>query len=216
MNITVFLVDDHSVVRDGLKLLLETQPDIKVIGDAANGHDAVHKIAKLIPRVVIMDIFMPELNGIEATRKIREICPSAKIVILSMYSTPEHIFQGLRAGASGYILKESAGSEVVDATRSVCMGKRYISEKISGIAIDEYIKNRQLDESKSPLARLSQREREILQLLAEGKTNAEIAAILFVSPKTIETYRSRLMHKLGIYDLPSLVKFAILHGLTVL
>jgi DNA-binding NarL/FixJ family response regulator len=216
VNITVFLVDDHSVVRDGLKLLLETQPDIKVIGDAANGRDAIHKIAKLSPHVVIMDIFMPELNGIEATRKIREVCPSTKIVILSMYSTPEHIFQGLHAGASGYILKESAGSEVVDATRSVYMGKRYISEKISGIVIDEYIKNRQSDESNSPLARLSQREREILQLLTEGKTNAEIAAILFVSPKTIETYRSRLMHKLGIYDLPSLVKFAILHGLTLL
>jgi DNA-binding NarL/FixJ family response regulator len=216
VNITAFLVDDHSVVRDGLKLLLETQPDIKVVGDAANGRDAIHKIAKLNPHVVIMDIFMPELNGIEATRKVLEVCPSTKIVILSMYSTPEHIFQGLHAGASGYILKESAGSEVVDAIRSVYKGKRYLSEKISGIVIDEYVKNRQSDESKSPLARLSQREREILQLLAEGKTNGEIAGILFVSPKTIETYRSRLMHKLSINDLPSLVKFAILHGLTLL
>ena len=216
MNIAVFLVDDHSVVRDGLKLLLETQPDIKVVGDAANGRDAVRKIDKLRPDVVIMDILMPELNGIEATRKILEICPSVKVVILSMYSTPEHVFQGLHAGASGYILKESAGSEVVDATRSVYAGKRYLSEKISGIVIDEYVKHRQTEESKSPLSRLNQREREIIQLLAEGKTSVEIAGIIFVSPKTIETYRSRLMHKLGINDIPNLVKFAIQHGLTSL
>jgi len=216
VNIAVFLVDDHSVVRDGLKLLLETQPDIKVVGDAANGRDAVRKIDKLRPDVVIMDILMPELNGIEATRKILEICPSVKVVILSMYSTPEHVFQGLHAGASGYILKESAGSEVVDATRSVYAGKRYLSEKISGIVIDEYVKHRQTEESKSPLSRLNQREREIIQLLAEGKTSVEIAGIIFVSPKTIETYRSRLMHKLGINDIPNLVKFAIQHGLTSL
>ncbi len=216
MTVTVFLVDDHSVVRDGLKLLLETQPDIKVVGDAANGRDAVLRLAKLRPDVVIMDIIMPELNGIEATRKVVEICPSTKIVILSMYSTPEHIFQAFHAGAYGYILKESAGSEVVEAVRSVHKGKRYLSEKISGIVIDDYVKQRQMSESKSPLARLSQREREILQLLAEGKTSAEMARMLFVSPKTIETYRSRLMRKLGINDLPALVKFAIQHGLTTL
>ena len=214
MSIKVFLADDHSVVREGLKLLLETEPDIKVVGDAANGRDAVSKIAKLRPDVVIMDISMPELNGIEATRRIVEVCPYAKVVILSMYSTAEHIFQAFHAGAYGYILKESAGSEVVKGVRSVNAGRRYLSEKISDIMIDDYIIRRRVEETKSPLARLSRRE--ILQLIAEGKTSLEISVILFVSPKTIETYRSRLMHKLDINDLPNLVKFAIQHGLTSL
>ena len=216
MSIKVFLADDHSVVREGLKLLLETEPDIKVVGDAANGRDAVSKIAKLRPDVVIMDISMPELNGIEATRRIVEVCPYAKVVILSMYSTAEHIFQAFHAGAYGYILKESAGSEVVKGVRSVNAGRRYLSEKISDIMIDDYIIRRRVEETKSPLARLSRRDREILQLIEEGKTSLEISVILFVSPKTIETYRSRLMHKLDINDLPNLVKFAIQHGLTSL
>ena len=216
MSIKVFLADDHSVVREGLKLLLETEPDIKVVGDAANGRDAVSKIAKLRPDVVIMDISMPELNGIEATRRIVEVCPYAKVVILSMYSTAEHIFQAFHAGTYGYILKESAGSEVVKGVRSVNAGRRYLSEKISDIMIDDYIIRRRVEETKSPLARLSRREREILQLIAEGKTSLEISVMLFVSPKTVETYRSRLMHKLDINDLPNLVKFAIQHGLTSL
>lgn len=214
--ITVLLADDHAVVRDGLRVLLEAQPDISVIGDAANGRDAVHQVAQLCPDVVVMDIAMPDLNGIEATRQIYELCPSAQVIILSMHSTTEHIFRALQAGAGGYLLKESAGIEVVNAVRAVHAGHRYLSQKISDRLIDDYVHQPQAAEAKGPLAGLSPREREVMQLIVEGKSNAEIAGILSLSLKTVETYRSRLMRKLGISDLPSLVKFAVQHGLTPL
>jgi len=216
MSITVFLADDHAVVREGLRLLLEAEGDIKVIGDAADGRQAVHQVAELRPDVVIMDIAMPELNGIEATWQICELCPSTQVVILSMRSDNEHIFRGFQAGARGYLLKESAGVEVVNAVRAVHAGRRYLSQRISDKVIDDYVRQREAAQAKSPLARLSPREREILQLIVEGKTSAEIAGILFLSPKTVETYRSRLKQKLGISDVPGLVKFAIQHGLTSL
>jgi len=213
MSITVFLADDHAVVRDGLRLLLEAQGDIRVVGDAANGREAVHQVAQLRPDVVIMDIAMPELNGIEATRQIHEACPSAQVVVLSMHYTTEHIFRALQAGARGYLLKESAGIEVVNAVRTVHTGHRYLSQKISDKVIDDYVRQREAAGARSPLARLSPREREILQLVAEGKSSAEIAGLLSLSPKTVETYRSRLMRKLGIRDLAGLIKFAVLKGL---
>jgi len=216
MSITVFLADDHAVVRDGLRVLLEAQPDIRVIGDAANGRETVRLVVQLCPDVVVMDIAMPELNGIEAARKIGQVCPSTQVIILSMHSTTEHVFQALQAGARGYLLKESAGIEVVNAVRAVHADRRYLSQKISDGLVDDYVRQRQAAEAKSPLARLSPREREVLQLVVEGKSNAEIADILSLSLKTVETYRSRLMQKLGISDLPGLVKFAIQHGLTPL
>jgi DNA-binding NarL/FixJ family response regulator len=216
LAITVFLADDHAVVRDGLKFLLGAQPDISVIGDAANGRQAVRRVARLRPDVAVMDIAMPELNGIEATREIRQVCPSTQVIILSMHSTTEHVFQALEAGARGYLLKESAGIEVVAAVRAVHAGHRYLSQRISDRLIDDYVRQRQAAETESPLARLSPREREVLQLVVEGKTSAQIAAILSLSLKTVETYRSRMMQKLGISDLPGLVKFAIQHGLTPL
>jgi DNA-binding NarL/FixJ family response regulator len=161
-----------------------------------------------------MDIAMPELNGIEATRQIRETCLSTQVVILSMYATTEHIFQALQAGALGYLLKESAAVEVVNAARAVHAGYRYFCKKIDDVMIDTYIHKRQVSGAKSPLESLSPREREILQLVVEGKSSVEISIILRLSRKTVETYRSRLMQKLGIKDIPGLVKFAILHGLT--
>jgi len=216
MSITVFLADDHAVVRDGLRFLLDAQPDIQVIGDAANGRDAMDQVPKLCPDVVVMDIAMPELNGIESTRRLVESCPSVRVIILSMHCTSEHIFRALQAGAQGYLLKESAGIEVADAVRMVHAGRRYLSAAISDRLIDDYVRQRQAAEAKSPLARLSPREWEILQLVVEGESSAHIAETLCLSPKTVETYRSRLMAKLGIGDLPSLVKFAIQHGLTPL
>jgi DNA-binding NarL/FixJ family response regulator len=216
MNTTVFIADDHAVVRDGLRLLLEAQQDIRVIGDAANGRDAVRQVSQLCPDVVIVDIAMPEQNGIEATKKICKICPSTQVIILSMYSTAEHIFRALQSGARGYLLKESAGIEVVNAVRAVHAGKRYLSKKISQKGVNTYMRQREKGETKSPLARLSPREREILQFVVEGKSSADIAGILSLSPKTVETYRSRLMEKLEINNLPSLIKFAIQHGLTPL
>jgi DNA-binding NarL/FixJ family response regulator len=216
MSIGVFLADDHAVVRDGLRALLEAQSDMRVIGDAADGRDTVRQVARLCPDVVVLDIAMPELNGIEAAREIAQVSPATQVIILSMHSTTEHIFQALQAGVRGYLLKESAGIEVVNAVRAVHTGQRYLSQKISDTMIDDYIRQRQAAQVKSPLARLSLRERQVLQLVAEGKSSAEIADILSLSLKTVETYRSRLMHKLGISDLPGLVRFAIQHGLTPL
>ena len=211
--IKVLLADDHAVVRDGLRALLEAQPGIDVVGDVTNGREAVREAQRLQPDVAIMDIAMPDLNGIEATLQMQDACPSTQILILSMHSTTEHIFRALRAGARGYLLKDSAGVEVVEAVRVVHAGRRYLSQKIAATVIDDYIAERHRT---SPLDSLSRRERQILQLIVEGKTSAEVGAMLFLSPKTIDTYRSRMMHKLGIGDLPNLVKFAIRHGITQL
>ncbi len=216
MTIKVFLADDHAVVRDGLRALLEAEVNISVIGDASNGREAVRQVQRLDPDVVVMDIAMPKLNGIEATHQIHETCPSTRVVILSMHSSKEHIFQALQAGAYGYLLKESAGQEVVRAVRKVHSGVRYLSRSITETVIDNYVQQRQALPAQNPLERLSSREREILQLVVEGKSSSQIANILFLSPKTVETYRSRLMKKLGVRDLPSLVKFAIRHGVTTL
>ena len=216
MSITVFLADDHKLVREGFRLLLETQPDIKVIGEAGDGREAVSRVRELAPDVTLMDIEMSNLNGIEATNQIRDSCPSAKVIILSMYSTTQHIFRALKAGARGYILKESAGDDLIKAVREVHNGKIFLCSEISESVVSDYIRSHDFREADDPLARLSTREREILQLLVEGKTNTKIAELLFLSPKTIETYRSHLMQKLGISDLAGLVKFAIRHGLTSL
>ncbi len=214
MSITVFLAEDHRMVREGFRLLIETQPDIRVIGEAGNGREAVKQVVKLIPDVVLMDIEMPELNGIEATLQIFEAHPATKVIILSMYSTSQHISRSFKAGARGYILKESAGEDVIKAIRTVHGGKIFLCNEISEVVVSQYIKDDRIGEIDDPLAPLSAREREILQLLVEGKSNTKIAELLFLSPKTIETYRSHLMQKLGIGDLPTLVKFAIQYGIT--
>jgi DNA-binding NarL/FixJ family response regulator len=216
MPITVFIADDHAMVREGLRLIIETERDISVIGEAADGRQAVRLIQRLAPDVVIMDIAMPQLNGIEATEQILNSKTSTHIIILSMHSSKEHIFRALEAGAKGYLLKESAGKEMVTAVRAVNAGKRFLSDRISQTVIEGYIHQRRADSKESPIKRLSAREREVLQLVVEGKSSTEIASSLFLSPKTVETYRSRLMQKLGIKDLPSLVKFAIQHGMTSL
>lgn len=213
MTITVLIADDHAVVRDGLRLLLENQSDIRVIGQVADGREAVEAAVRLKPDVVLMDLAMPLLNGIDAAAQIMEKQERAKIVMLSMHSTVEHVFRALQAGVLGYLRKEAAGNEVVDAVRTVYSGRRYLSHKITESMVDDYIRKRTLD---SPLDSLSQRERTILQLLVEGKPGIEIARLLHVSPKTVDTYRSRMMQKLGIGDLPGLVKFALQHGLTTL
>ena len=214
--IRVLIADDHAVVRDGLCYLLEAQPDLSVVGDAANGREAVARTIQLKPDVVLMDISMPELNGIDATVKIVEAVPEARVIILSMQGTGEYVFRALQAGAQGYLLKDSAGKVVVEAVRAVHGGNRYFSDEITSTLVADYLQHRKGGSEKSPLERLSGREREILQLVVEGKSSAEIGQIFSLSPKTIETYRSRLMAKLGLKDLPSLVKFAVQHGLTTL
>ncbi|MBA4391993.1 MAG: DNA-binding response regulator [Desulfobacca sp.] len=216
MSIKVFLADDHRIVREGFRLLLETQPDMTVIGEAVNGREAVRQVVKLVPHIVLMDIAMPELNGVEATQQISRECTTVRVIILSMYSTSQHIFAALKAGARGYILKESAGEDLIKAVRAVHSGQIFLCSEISETVASDYVRHREITESQGPLASLSPREREILQLLVEGKSNVKIAEGLFLSPKTIETYRSHLMQKLGLSDLPALVKFAIQHGLTTL
>ncbi|MEJ2154485.1 MAG: response regulator transcription factor [Desulfobacteraceae bacterium] len=213
MTISVYLADDHAVVRDGLKTLLEIEDRVSVVGSASNGRDALRQIKKLEPDVVIMDISMPELNGIDATRQINEACPDTRVIILSMHATREHIQRALQAGARGYLLKESAGAEVVQAVHCVNGGSRYLSQPVSDILIDDYLTGIQADPSSDPLDQLSAREREILQLVVEGNSSAKIADILCLSPKTVETYRSRIMAKIKVRDLPGLVKFAIRNGL---
>jgi DNA-binding NarL/FixJ family response regulator len=210
MAVTVLLADDHAVVRDGLRLLLEASGEFQVVGVAVDGIEAVRQALNLRPQVVVMDIAMPLMNGIEAAQQILETWPEARIVILSMYVSSEHVHRALQAGASGYLLKESAGAEVVEAVRTMAAGQRYLSRKITETVIDDYIHSRHAE---NPLESLSPRERQVLQLTAEGRSNAEIAGLLFLSPKTVETYRSRLMQKLDLDDIPALVKFAIHHGL---
>jgi DNA-binding NarL/FixJ family response regulator len=207
--ITVILADDHPVVRDGLCFLLDSQEDIKVIGTAVNGLEAVELATKTHPDVVVMDIAMPLLNGIEATQQIRLACPQTKVAILSIHFTSIHIQRALQAGAMGYLLKESAGEEVVEAIRAVHSGERYLSKKIAESVVEDYVRRSGDD----VLEGLSPRERQVLQLIAEGKTSADAAKLLYLSVKTVETYRSRLMQKLGLKDMTSLVKFAIQHGI---
>jgi DNA-binding NarL/FixJ family response regulator len=212
--ITVFLADDHAIIRDGLKALLDVQTDIEVVGIANNGREAVANVTRLQPDVVILDISMPELNGIDAAEQIAAACPDSRIIMLSMYDTAQYIKRALNTGAFGYLLKESAGVEVLDAVRTVYVGKRYFSQKISETVIEQFAQQESGHGQKDPLQRLSTREREVLQLVVEGNSSAQIAELLVLSPKTVDTYRSRLMSKLEIDNLPDLVKFAIQHGVT--
>lgn len=208
MGINVLLVDDHGVLRDGVQRLLEANVDINVIGAADDGLEAVEQAAKLQPDIVVMDITMPEMNGLEATRRILDRTPATGIVILSMHSSTEMVREAFAAGARGYVLKESAGGEVVRAVRTVVAGGRFVGEGVAYKALAE--------DTASGIASLTAREREILPLIANGKSNAEAGVILGLSPRSVETYRLRLMQKLGIEDLPTLVKFAIRHGMTTL
>jgi DNA-binding NarL/FixJ family response regulator len=211
--ISVLLVDDHSIVRDGLRVLLEAEGDIQVVGGVGNGLEAVRGVRELHPDVVVMDLAMPELNGTEATAQIHETSPATEVLVLSMHSTAEHILRAFQAGAQGYVLKESAGPEVVAAVRAVHAGKRYLSQKIAGTVLDDYIRQRR---AVTPLDTLTRRERQILQLIAEGKSTAEAAKALFLSTKTVDTYRSRMMRKLNVDNFAALVRFAVQHGVTPL
>jgi DNA-binding NarL/FixJ family response regulator len=208
MVISVLLADDHGVLRDGVQRLLEANADIKVVGTADDGHAAVEKALELQPDVVVMDISMPSMNGLEATRRIASRAPATGITILSMHSSAEMVREAFAAGALGYILKEAAGDEVVRAVRTVAAGGSFVGEGV--------VHNVRAKHTGSGIASLTPRECEILPLIVNGKSNAEAGAILGLSPRSVETYRLRLMQKLGIEDLPTLVKFAIRHGMTTL
>lgn len=215
MPTKVILVDDHKIVRDGLRSLLEKQSDMEVIAEAENGRQAVQLARKLAPQVIIMDVALPDLNGIEAAAQIKAEVPAVKILFLSMHSDRRFVTRALQAGASGYLIKDCAWDELVGAIRSVVANRVYLSPAITGVIVEEYLHQASaklpLD---SPL--LTAREREVLQLIAEGKSTKEIAAHLHVSVKTVETYRRLIMEKLNIHSVAELTKYAVREGLTSL
>ena len=213
MTIKVLIADDHGVVAEGLRFVVEAQADMEVIACVQDSREAVRLSIETRPDVVLIDHAMPLLNGTEATYLIRERCPETHVIILSMYSNRVHVLRALQAGATGYVVKKSAAKEVVDAIRAVHKGERYLSKELADSVIDEAVHK---TASGDPLERLSSRERQVLQMLAEGHTVAYIAATLSLSPKTVETYRARMMEKLDIHDFATLVRFAIQHGITPL
>ena len=215
MPTKVLLVDDHAIIREGLSSLLEKQPDIEVVGGAEDGRQAVDSVRRLAPDLVIMDISMPNLNGIDATRKIVEETANVKIIALSIHSSRQFVAEMLKAGASGYILKDCLFDELMTAIKTVLNGGIYLSPKITGVVIDDYVQR--LSKQYQPSGPvLSEREREVLQLLAEGKSTKEIAIQLHVSAKTIESNRHNLMDKLRINSVAELTKYAIREGITPL
>jgi DNA-binding NarL/FixJ family response regulator len=209
MTIRVLLADDHALMREGLRALLSASGEVSVVAEASTGREALARARETDPDVVLMDIAMPDMNGIEAAALIREKCPRTRIIVLSMHHDSEHVHRALEAGASGYLLKERAAVEVLAALRMVHAGHTYLSE---GVTLHARASGGTL--SPGPLESLSRRERQVLQLVVEGHSSAAIGLKTNLSRKTVESYRSRLMKKLGVADLPALVKFAVRHGLT--
>jgi len=209
----VIIVDDHPVVADGIRHLLSAHPGIEVVATAGDGAEAVRLVGELNPDVTLMDLVMPLMNGIDAVREIIQRNAEARVLVLSMYSDSERVYQALQAGARGYVLKRDLSEELVGAIRQVGAGGRYLSPGVTDTVVTDYLHEKRAPEA---LSQLSARERHVLQMLVEGKSAAAVARRLQLSPRTIETYKARLMRKLGLTDLPALVKFAVRHGLTPL
>lgn len=210
-RLRVLLADDHALVRAGLRLLLQNHPNIESLIEATNGREALELAKSQRPDIVLMDISMSELNGLETTARLVKVCPQTRVIILSAHSSQEYVAKALRSGASGYLLKDSAPAELDQAISAVTSGGSYLSPAVSATVIDDYLQR--MKEEIDPLEQLTSRQREILQLIAEGKSTKEVAYLLKVSVKTIETHRAQLMDRLGIYDVPGLVRFAIRTGL---
>jgi len=214
MKIRVLIADDHKIMLAGLRSLLEKQTDIEVVAEAENGRKAVQKAQETKPDIVVMDVSMPDLNGIEATTQIIESVPETRVVALSMHSDKRFVVGMLRAGASGYLLKDCASQELANAIHQVAGGKKYLSPEITGVVIDDYLVGGSSEEGGTAASRLSAREREVLQLIAEGWSTKQIATHLYVSVKTIETHRRQIMKKLDLHTIADLTKYAIREGLT--
>ncbi len=215
MNIKIVIVDDHQIMREGLCSMIEQEPGFTVVGDAANGRDALEMIGEQHPDVVIMDINMPDMNGTEATRRVTEKYPSTRVVALSMHSDKFFVTEMLKAGAAGYLLKDCSKNEIVEAIKTVAVNKSYLSPEITGIVIENYVRQTTI-ETQSEVFQLTKKEREVLQLIAEGHTSKEIASRLNIATKTVETHRLNIMSKLKIHSIAELTKFAIRHGITCL
>ncbi len=212
MTTRILLVDDHQIVREGLRTLLAQQPDLEVVGEAADGRQAVAEALRLSPDVIVMDIAMPGVNGVEATRQIRAVLPAARVVALSMYADRRFVAEILRAGALGYVLKVGAFEELAQAIRTTAEGKTYLSPSVAGLVVDEFV--RQPAGATPSLDLLTPRERQVLTLLASGMRPREIAVELQISAKTAEVHKLNLMNKLDLHSVADLTRFAIREGLT--
>jgi DNA-binding NarL/FixJ family response regulator len=215
MQIKIILADDHKIVRDGLRALIEKEPDMAVVAEACDGRTTVRKAKELMPHIIIIDISMPDLNGIEAARQIMSNTPNTKIIALSMHSDRRFVMNMLEAGAAGYLLKDSAFEELSMAIKTVLSGKPYLSPAIAGVVVEDVMRHSSQKTSRAKIE-LTPREREVLQLLAEGHTTKHIASQLNVSVKTVETHRRQVMEKLDTHSVAELTKYAIREGLTSL
>lgn len=207
-KIRILLADDHAVVRQGFKMILAAQPDMEIVGEAGNGREAVEFAARLQPDVVVMDVAMPELNGIEATRRLADSSPHTRVLALSMHKDSVYVREILRAGARGYLLKDSIASDLLAAVRAVARGEGYLSPGVSDAVLNDYRRH-----VTDPIDMLTSREREVLQMIAEGKTNKEIAQVLNLSVYTVDAHRGHIMEKLNLHSVNELVRFAVRYGL---
>jgi DNA-binding NarL/FixJ family response regulator len=211
-SIRILLADDHTILRKGLRLLLERESDFGVVGEAGNGRDVVEAVDRDAPDVVIMDIAMPMMNGIEATKRITESYPKTSVIILSVHSDEAYVLRALKAGARGYLLKDSAEIDLIQAVRAVAAGKAYFSPAVSKILADDYVRQVREQGVEDRYDLLTPRERELLQLIAELKATKEIAELLGLSPHTVDTHRGNLMQKLNIHSIPEVVLYAVRRG----
>ena len=205
----ILLADDHAVVRQGFRMILAAQPNLEIVAEASNGREAVEMAERLQPDVVVMDVTMPQLNGIEATRRLAQLAPRARVLALSMHKDSVYVREILRAGARGYLLKDALDKDLIAAVEAVARGDGYLSPAVSDAVLSDYRKH-----VSDPIDLLTSREREVLQMIAEGKTNKEIAAILNLSVYTVDAHRGHIMEKLNLHSTPELVRFAIRNGLT--
>ncbi|MFA5787758.1 MAG: response regulator transcription factor [Actinomycetota bacterium] len=212
-KIRVLVVDDHAVVREGIKMVLETDPELQVVAEASSGEEAVEKVRELSPSVVVMDIGMPGMSGFEATRRIRQAQPDAKVLALTIHDSEAHVFQMLQAGAVGYVLKRAPAVDVIQAVKGAARGEAILYPSVAKLLIRDYLSRVERGEEVGSFDTLSDREREILKLIAEGRTNKEIAELLYLSVKTVQAHRANLMRKLGMHDRTELVKYAIRKGI---
>jgi DNA-binding NarL/FixJ family response regulator len=209
---TIMLADDHPVVRQGLRALLGAEPDFRLIGEAGDGLEAVQLVERLQPHVLVLDLMMPGLNGLEVTRQVSQRSPQTRIIILSMHANEAYVLEALRNGAAGYVLKDSSVTDLVQAVREVAAGRRYLSPPLSERVIDAYVQKAK-EATLDVYETLTAREREVLHLAAEGLTNPEIAARLFISPRTAEIHRANLMRKLSLHTQTDLIRYALRRGI---
>jgi two-component system response regulator NreC len=212
-RIRILLADDHTVVRDGLRALVEKQPDMTVVGEAGDGRDTVRLAEEQTPDVIIMDIAMPNMNGIEATRRIVTSNPHTAVLILSMHQDESYVLRSLKAGAKGYLLKDSVRSDVLEAIRAVVQGRSFLTRKVSRILQEDYVREMERRGVDDSYDLLTDREREILQLVAEGRTNKEVANMLNISLTTVETHRTHILQKLNLHSVPELILYAVRKGI---